>query len=116
MLKFEILSKQEGGKCLGGRGGRDEFQSVCSSVKFSWDVGFEFSTNHPYLCDIPLWLVLFNYVITQQNQADPISLLGVYGSGADWSKLVLHHRNGAVWGQIADAEDFSRSHISSYGI
>lgn len=95
-------------------GGKDGFQSVCLSVKFSWDVGFEFSANHPDLRDIPLQVVLLNYVITQQNQADPISLLRVNGFGADCSKLVLHHRYGAVLGQIADAEDFSKSHISSY--
>lgn len=111
MLNFEIISKQEGGKCLEGR---DGFQSVCLSVKFSWDVGFELSANHPDLWDIPLWLVLFSYVITRQNQADLVSLVGIYGFGADWSKLGLHHCNGAVLGQIADAEDFSRSHISSY--
>jgi len=62
-------------------------------------------------------------VTAQQNHNDPISLHGVNGFGGVKCKLVLHPHYGAVSaalypspviGQISDAADFSRNHISSY--
>lgn len=112
-----------GKEVFGERGG---FGFLRLLVKSCWDAVLSFlQISLTYYWDTLFQLVLFGYVITQQNHTDPIFLLGVNGIGVGWSKLLLHHHYSEVLAavfdspvtiQIPDAEDFSRNHISSYSM